>query len=251
MRPRERQLQITDMVRAQGRVSVDEFVDVFQTSAETIRRDLTCLADKGKIQKVHGGAVSSRNFGEGPFAQRMHLNEQAKREIAQKARSLISPGDTLFIDTGSTTLVFAEELAEIDDLIIVTNSAEIAKVMSVANDSVQIYLLGGAYNGDNRQTCGIFAVEQLAHFHGDLALLAIGAAGEAGAMDYSQDEAQIASAMIQRADRVAVMADASKFGRSAPFVVSAWDGIDMLICECTPESGLGLKLRQANVEVLC
>jgi len=251
MRPQERQLKITDMVRSQGRVSVDELTEVFRASAETIRRDLTFLTAKGKIQKVHGGAVLSRHFGEGPFAQRMHLNEQAKREIAQKARGLISPGNTLFIDTGSTTLVFALELAEIDDLTIVTNSAEIAKVMSTANSSAQIYLLGGAYNGDNRQTCGIFAVEQLAHFHGDLALLAVGAAGDAGAMDYSQDEAQIASAMIRRADRVAVLADASKFGCSAPFVVSPWESIDMLVCERVPDSGLSNLLQQSNVEVLC
>ena len=251
MRPQERQLQITELVRSRGRISVDELVGVFQTSAETIRRDLSHLAANAKIQKVHGGAVANRNIGEGRFAQRMHLNEQAKREIAQKARKIISPGDTLFIDTGSTTLIFAEELAEIDGLTIVTNSAEIAKVLSAANDSVQVYLLGGAYNGDNRQTSGVFAVEQLAYFHGDLAFLTIAAAGEAGAMDFSQDEAQIATAMIRRADRVVIMADASKFGGTAPFVVSPWDDIDMLVCERAPDSGLSNLLRQSNVEVSC
>ena len=91
MRPRDRQFRIIDMVRTQGKVTVDELVATCAASAETIRRDLTLLAANGKIQKVHGGAMPTRDFGEGPFAQRVQQNGAAKRLIAQKARQLVSP----------------------------------------------------------------------------------------------------------------------------------------------------------------
>ena len=174
MHPRDRQSRITDMVRSQGKVSVDQLVETFHTSAETIRRDLTFLAANGKIQKIHGGAIALRNFGEGPFAQRMLLNSQAKRLIAQQVRRLVSPGDSLLIDTGSTTLAIAEELTTIDDLTVITNSAEIARIITSANKTVQMFLLGGNYIGDNRQTCGTMAIKQLEGFHCNIALLTAG-----------------------------------------------------------------------------
>ena len=157
MRPRDRQLRITDMVRSQGKVSVDELVETFHTSAETISRDLTFLAANGKIQKIHGGAIPLRTFGEGPFAQRMQLNSQAKRLIAQQVRQLVSPGDSLFIDTGSTTLEVAEELTTIDDLTVITNSSRNCQVITSANKTVQCFYSAVIIIGDNRQTCGTMA----------------------------------------------------------------------------------------------
>ena len=239
------------MVRTQGKVTVDELVATCAASAETIRRDLTLLAANGKIQKVHGGAMPTRDFGEGPFAQRMQQNGAAKRLIAQKARQLVSPGDTLLIDTGSTTLVIAEELAGIDDLTVVTNSTAIAKTISSANKAAQIYLLGGTYNEDNRQTCCSMALNQLDSFHGNLAILTVGAiAADIGAMDYSCNEAEIASAMIARSDKVILLVDSSKFDRVAPFVVASFDKIDALVCERSPQGALADSLKAAQVEMI-
>jgi DeoR family glycerol-3-phosphate regulon repressor len=252
MRPRDRQFRIIDLVRTQGKVTVDELAESCAASAETIRRDLTLLAANGKIQKIHGGAIPTRDFGEGPFAQRMQRNGQAKRLIAQKARQLVSPGDTLLIDTGSTTLIIAEELAGIDDLTVVTNSTAIAWTISSANKTVQMYLLGGTYNEDNRQTCGRMALNQLDSFHGNLAIITVGAiAAGIGAMDYNCDEAEIASAMIAHTDKVILLVDSSKFDRVAPFVVASFDRIDSLVCERTPEGALADSLNAAQVEIIC
>jgi len=239
------------MVRSQGKVTVDELVESCAASAETIRRDLTLLAANGKIQKIHGGAIPTRDFGEGLFAQRMQQNGQAKRLIAQKARQLVSPGDTLLIDTGSTTLVIAEELAGIDDLTVVTNSTAIARAISSANKTTQMYLLGGTYNEDNRQTCGRMALNQLDGFHGNLAIVTVGAiAAGIGAMDYNCDEAEIASAMIARTDKVILLVDSSKFDRVAPFVVASFDRIDVLVSEKAPQGALADSLSTARVEMI-
>ena len=252
MRPRDRQSRITDMVRSQGKVSVDQLVEAFHASAETIRRDLTFLAANGKIQKIHGGAIALRNFGEGPFAQRMLLNNQAKRLIAQQVRRLVSPGDSLFIDTGSTTLAIAEELITIDDLTVITNSAEIARIITSANETVQMFLLGGNYIGDNRQTCGTMAVKQLEGFHCNITLLTAGAiAAGGGVMDFSHDEAQIASAMIEHSDKALLMVDSSKFDQVAPFVVAPFDRIHTLVSDQAPRGTLARALDGAQVEVIC
>jgi DeoR/GlpR family transcriptional regulator of sugar metabolism len=252
MRPRDRQFRIIDLVRSQGKVTVGELVRTFAASAETIRRDLTHLATTGKIQKVHGGAVPLRDFGEGDFAQRMQLNGQAKRSIAQQARHLVSPGDTLFIDTGSTTLAMAEELTTIDDLTVITNSTAIARMISSANKTTRMYLLGGAYNENNRQTCGEMALNQLRSFHSNLTILTVGAlAAGVGAMDYNAAEAELAVAMIERTDKVITLVDSSKFDRVAPFVVASFEQIDCLVCDRVPGIELANSLNQAQVEVIC
>jgi len=252
MRPRDRQSRITDMVLSQGKVSVDQLVETFRISAETIRRDLTFLAANGKIQKIHGGAIAVRNFGEGPFAQRMLLNSQAKRLIAQQVKRLVSPGDSLFIDTGSTTLAIAEELTTIDDLTVITNSAEVARVITSANRTVQMFLLGGSYTGDNRQTCGAMAIKQLEGFHCNIALLTAAAiAAGTGVMDFSHDEAQMASAMIEHSDKVLLAVDASKFDRVAPFVVAPFNRVDTLVSDQVPGGALARALDGAQVEVIC
>ena len=251
MRPRDRQLRIIDLVRTQGKVSVDELVREFSSSAETIRRDLTMLSANGKIKKIHGGALPLRDFGEGAFAQRMLQNAEAKRLIADKARQLVSPGDSLFIDTGSTTLVMAEALATIDELTVITNSTAIARIIGSANETTRIYLLGGSYNEDNRQTCGAMALNQLDGFHGNLAIVTVGAvSANGGVMDYSFDEMTIASAMIARSERVVILADASKFDLVAPFVVASFEQIDVLVSDRKPQGELAERLGQTDVEVL-
>ena len=251
MRPQQRQRQIIDLVHSEGKVSVERLAREFAISAETIRRDLTSLAAGGKIRKIHGGAMPLRLLGEDAFAKRMQANVEAKRQIAGKARQLLSPGATIFIDTGSTTVVMAETLATTDDLTIITNSTSIAHIAGSTNESNRVYLLGGAYNEDNRQTCGSVALEQLQGFHADLALLTVGAIGaDNGVMDYNFDEAGIARAMISLAERVIVLADASKFDRSAPFVVASFERIDTLVCDRPPAGMLAQRLEQAGVAVL-
>ncbi len=155
---------IFDIIRQEGGISVDKLVEEFNSSAETIRRDLNKLSKAGKIQKIHGGAMLPGPLGEGPYQQRIGENVKAKRLVAQKACALISPGDTIFIDTGSSTLSFAEEIIRVNDLTVVTNSAEIARVISSSASGARVYLLGGEYNADNHETTGAMAIAQLEYF---------------------------------------------------------------------------------------
>lgn len=250
MRPRERQSHIADLVREQGRVSVETLSQRFRASVETIRRDLAVLAAEGVIAKVHGAATVPR-AGEDTFHQRMGQHTAAKRHIAGRARQLVSAGDTLFIDTGTTTLLLAEELVGIEDLTVITNSVEIARVLGSGSQPATVYLVGGAYNADNRQTHGMMAMSQLGLFRGTRAMLAIGTVDAvAGAMDYNVEEAQVARAMIEHSQSAVILADSSKFNRVAPFAVGPLGRFDALVCECEPAATLRRALDQNNVEVV-
>lgn len=250
MKPKHRQAQISELVSKTGEASVDALASRFSVSAETIRRDLGRLAKDGVIQKVHGGARRSPLLAEGSFLERMAENAAAKAEIARKLVPLIAPGDTLFIDTGSTTLACAQELASVPGLTVITNSVRVARTLSGGSGEARVFLLGGEYRADNAQTIGPSAIEQIQGYQADHALITVAAFDTSvGAMDADLEEAQVARAMIQCSRRLVVVADATKFGRKAAFRVSRLDDIDILITDRAPSPALAAALEKSHVEL--
>lgn len=250
MKPRDRQAKIAAIIGQEGQVSVDDLSVRFAVSAETIRRDLTQLAESGTVQKVHGGAKKPRLHAEASFLERVGEDAEAKQEIGRKLRDLLGPGDTLFIDTGSTTLAGASAIAEIGNLTVVTNSTEIARTIAQAPSDNAVFLVGGRYGADNAETFGPMAISQISSFRADSAILTVAAIdAEAGVMDADIEEAQVARAMVENAQQVIVVASARKFGRRAAFRVCDLDAIDILVTDRTPDAGLAAALALAGVEV--
>jgi DeoR family glycerol-3-phosphate regulon repressor len=250
MKPHERQHQIGEVVRREGEVSVDLLATRFDVSTETIRRDLSLLAESGRVLKVHGGARRPRLIAEGSFQERLGTAAEAKARIGRRLAEVVEPGETLFIDTGSTTLAAAETLAAIPELTIITNSCRLAERIARSSADATIHLLGGRYGADNAQTTGIAVIEQLQAFRADRAILTVAALDhEQGAMDASLDEAQIARAMIRNARMVTVLADAGKFGRHAAYAVCATEDIDLIISDGQLEKAHREALRNRGVEL--
>ena len=247
----KRQMKIIDTLRKHKRATVGELARMFNISRETIRRDLTQLANTGKIQKIHGGAILPRVFGEGSFQQRMSDNADAKARIASQAAELFTAGETLFIDTGSTTLYFAEKLSEISGLTIVTNSTEIARIISSSGTGNRTFLLGGEYSDDNHQTVGTLVASQVRSFRAHHAVLTVGALDvRSGAMDFNIEEAQVAHAMIEQSKSVTILADSSKYNNLASFEVCPLSRIDRLVCDLAPPNAMAEALREAGVEIV-
>jgi len=252
MNPGIRQTKIVNLIRERNSVAVDELAGMLKISKETVRRDLSVLARLGKIQKFHGGASLPVISGEGLFRDRMSENSVAKATIAERAVKLIAPGETVLIDTGSTTLYFAEQLAEVPGLTVVTNSAEIARIASPGDSHSKAFLLGGEFNADNRQTVGSIAVQQIRTFRAHHAVLTITALDlRTGIMDFSIEEAQVAKAMIEQAESVTILVDSSKFGRIASFEVCGFDRVNNLVCEKLPSEKIQKALAKAGVAVFC
>lgn len=252
MKPKDRQARILEIVGRDGAASIETLADTFQVSIETIRRDLSDLASTGALHKVRGGARRIKLATEGSFEERRFEHAEAKAAIARTLADVIEPGDTIFIDTGTTTLACAEELNRREGLTVITNSFYIAQRLGAPNGRHQVHVLGGAWHGDNAETAGPLAIEQIDRFQADHAILGIAAIdAEAGAMDADFDEAQIARAMIGRARHVIVLAHGQKFGRRAAFRVCRLDKIDMLVSNRMPDGALAAALAAAAVEIRC
>ena len=164
MKPHERQRLIAEMILKEGEVSVEGLADRFDVSPETIRRDLAQLDESGRVHKVHGGARRPRLMVEGSYSERLGTESAAKTRIGRVLAGVVEPGETLFVDTGSTTLAAAEPLAAIPGLTVITNSCRLAERLSQAGSDAAVYLLGGRYRGDDAETTGPATVDRAIAF---------------------------------------------------------------------------------------
>lgn len=219
MTPSARRDAILHKARSGQKLEVEALALQFAASRETIRRDLAKLDGQGLLRRVHGGATATgRAVDEGPFHDRMRQQVAAKRAIARHVASGLMPGDSLFIDTGSTTLILAEEIAQRKGLIIITNSADIAALCEKGEGN-RVLLIGGEFRAAGRETVGPLAVAQIAQLRAARAILTVAAVSERGIFDVDPQEAEVARAMVAQADEVTVLADASKMGRTGVFEV--------------------------------
>lgn len=251
MKPKHRQERITEIVSEHGKASVEMLAETLGASRETVRRDLTQLSELGVIRKVHGGAVKQRASKEDHFDDRMKKNQEAKLQIGMAAAALFEEGDSLFIDTGSTTLYFAKALSERSGLTIITNSHRVADIISMGSGSNEVYLLGGRYACENDQVVGPITIEQIKRFNADHAVLTVGAVDDNGRFtDFNAEEAYVARAMLKYARNTTILVDGSKFGRTALFEVCDATPVARIVTEVAPPMHILNVLATASVEVL-
>nr|WP_058909866.1 DeoR/GlpR family DNA-binding transcription regulator [Entomohabitans teleogrylli] len=245
----ERRAIILEMLKNSGQVFVNELADYFQVSQETIRRDLNKLEELRHIRKVHGGAVSSQFGFELAFNQRARLAEEDKKAIARRAISLIKPGDSLFIDFGTTTLEFARQLVGINDLMVITNSPMVANIFH-ENSTTEVILIGGQFSNSKLECVGAIALQNISAFYADYAVIGAGAVSpQSGIMDQDIDEAAIARQMIQQSRQTIVLADGHKLDSRATALVCDWKSVHFLVTT-DPEQRLGQLTFPAHVTVL-
>lgn len=233
-------------------MTVEDLADRLDVSRETIRRDLAKMDADGRLRKFHGGARAAGSSieateNEGPFATRMAENFDAKKKIAVAASRLLKPEDSVFIDTGSTTVAFADELAKVSSLLIITNSPRIAAA-AANNPSHKVFLIGGAYGADAGESLGPLALEQIAKFRVKYAIITVGALDANSLMDFDLQEAEVAKAMIDRADKLIVLADHTKLEKKAVFEVAPITAIDYLVTDRPPSPHVAAYLSAANIE---
>ncbi|MBA2557712.1 MAG: DeoR/GlpR transcriptional regulator [Chloroflexi bacterium] len=260
MKPCERHEQILSLLAMdeEGRLDVAELADALEMSRETIRRDLTKLSGQGLLKKVHGGAVRfqraqedafTQRAQEDAFTQRLSVNWAEKTAIGREAAGLLEHGDSLFIDAGSTTMLFAQQL-DVSGLTIITNCLAVAQEQWSSSRSNSVYLLGGTYSGEVGQTLGPMVLEQVQRFHADHAFLGIGGLSLDGVCtDFSLDEAHVARAAVEQARVVTVLIDSMKVGQTALVEVCRLDLVDRIVTDKPLPSPLSEHVARAGVEV--
>ena len=244
-----RQLAIIAQIRSQGTATVAELAVGLDVSEETIRRDAKVLEIKGEVLKLHGSLALPHLAGEAPFERRLRENSEAKRAIAKRAVQFVEDGDSLMIDTGTTTSIFAQELRVKRNLTIVTNSSDIARTLATVNGNT-VYMAGGELKGDNGAAFGPTAVAFFSKFRVKHAFISIGAINATdGPMDADLAESELAYMAISRADHRVILSDSSKFGKSALVKMCEFSEVNRLITDATPDATLSRALDAAGVTI--
>lgn len=254
--PAGRKAQLAAYVAETGQVTVGELAERFGVSIDTVRRDLDQLSADGVLVRTYGGAVSLSTIARTDRAvdQRLTLQEQEKEKIAALAATLVQDGSTIMINGGTTTLALARNLRQHRDLTVATNNLLIPGALppTAVRD---IYVFGGAVRAQTLATIGPVSFRANGgaelDISCDLALIGVGAVdAEAGYTTSNLAEAAMMREMISRAARVAILADASKFGRRLFAQVSELASADYLVTDATPPAGLRDALAAGEVELI-
>jgi len=229
----DRHQRIRALLATVGRATTDRIATDLGVSRETVRRDVLALEARGELRRVHGG-VAAIAEAEPPIAVRARVRLAEKTRIAQAAARLVSPGQTLFLDVGSTVSILARELATLSGLTIVTNSFEVATIIggSPGERSNRVIVLGGELGQTMPATFGSTTVAEIQRWQADVALLSpVGIDHRYGATSFDIEEANVARAMAAAAKRVLILADHSKIGQTSRVAYCAPDRIDGLITD--------------------
>ncbi|CTQ43616.1 MULTISPECIES: DeoR/GlpR family DNA-binding transcription regulator [Stappiaceae] len=246
---KERHRLILSMLSASQQVSANDLAQMLNVSRETVRRDLLDLEESGQVSRVHGGAVLPEPRSEEPFRQRMTTQIRAKSEIARKAAGLIQPGQTILVDAGTTTALFARELAKLSDLSVITNSIDIATTLQGAGKDV--LLLGGRMAADVPSTVGELTLSEIRRFRVDLCFSApVGVHPVKGAFFYDLQEAEISKAMAAQAQQTVILADQSKLGKTSRVQALEAGEIGRLVTNRAATEEQVAAFRQAAIDVM-
>lgn len=208
-----RRKAILEYLRHNGQVRISQLSALLGATPVTIRSDLTALEREGYLERTYGGAVQSlKSYYNLDFDRRTQENLPEKRAIAAFASDLVRDGDTILINSGTTTALTAVALKKHRNINVVTNSLQVAVALS-STPTFRVILLGGEVNAQYAFVYGEDARLQLARYKADWAILSVdGVCVNAGLTTYHAEESVIDQIMMERAARTMIVADSAKLG---------------------------------------
>lgn len=234
----QRKKLILERLARDGQVIAKDLAAQWQTSEDTIRRDLRELAQAGRLQRVHGGALPA-SAAVGDLALRATLSTDEKAALGRHGAALIRPGQLVILDGGTTALQVARHLAPDLRATIVTHSPNVA-VAAAAQPHVEIIMLGGRLFRHSMVNVGAAVIEAAARLRADLYLMGVtGVHPQAGLSTGDAEEAAVKLALHQRAAETVVLASSEKLLAASPFVIAPLAALSTLVVPAgTPEKTL-------------
>jgi DeoR/GlpR family transcriptional regulator of sugar metabolism len=209
-----RRSRLLEMVRERGFAALPDLAELLSVSESTVRRDLEALEDSGQAKRTHGGVFYTGASPKLPhFDQLQPANWDRKRAIARKAAELVSDGDTVLLDGGTTTYEVARLLVG-RPLQIVTNSLPTANLFA-SNTNTDLVLLGGYVYPRTGVSLGPYANEMLARLNVRRLVMSVAGINERGFYNSNLLLVETERAMIEAAEEVIVVADSTKFGHQS------------------------------------
>jgi len=246
----ERRRTILEMLHHDGRVLVAELAQRFQTSQVTIRKDLDILHLRGLIHRTHGGALPARQgvLEDPTLREKEKLQRKEKLAIAAAAARLVSEGQVIILDSGTTTTEIARALRNFKNLTIVTNAVNIAA--ELANSSVEVILTGGTVRKNSFSLVGPIAEETLRSLSADILFLGVdGFDVKHGLSTPNLQEAKVNRVMVEIAKRTVATCDSSKFGRRSLSLIVETTALHQVITDRGISKADMQALKKAGIEV--
>ncbi len=226
-----RQKEILELARKEGKVTVDGLAKLYDVTVQTIRRDLSELAESQRLERVHGGAVVPSGVVNIVYQERRRLNESGKKAIAEICANAIPDGASVFMNIGTSTEAVAREMLDHENLLVVTNNLNIANILA-ANQSCQIILAGGVLRRTDGGLVGGLTSEMVQQFKFDFSVLGCSAIDADGdLLDFDGQEVLVSRTAIQRSRKVMVVADNLKFKRKAPLTICSLKDVAVLFTD--------------------
>lgn len=245
-----RQLEIVEWLRIRGRATVEDLATHFIVTPQTIRRDLTDLSRAQIVVRVHGGAMVSSGVVNLSYEARKMIAGEHKKRIGEIAATLIPDHSTVFINIGTTTEEVARALNGHRGLLVITNNLHVAADL-YRNEGINVFVLGGSVRQADGGIVGSQVVNMIGQFRADLAIIGTSAIDTDGTLlDYDSFEVEASRAIIEHARKVILVADSSKFARSAPVRVAHLSEIDMFVTDRLPSAAVADLCRIHKVEVI-
>jgi DeoR family transcriptional regulator of aga operon len=247
----ERRAQILQQVRSAGRVKVNELAAYFSISAVTIRNDLNELHQRGLVLRSHGGAVIPDTIHrESPVDERLKAHAAEKRRIGALAATIINDGETIILDSGTTTLEIARQIKNKQGLQVITNGVNIAAELLDAPD-VQLFIVGGTVRRESASISGRFTEEMLAEFSADKMFLSgAGCDIDFGVSGGNLEETMVNRAMLSISREIILVADSSKFSRRSMARIAPFSEIDIVISDSGLPEEAQVRLRALGCSLM-
>jgi DeoR/GlpR family transcriptional regulator of sugar metabolism len=238
------------LIRERGVIRIEDLCRQLKVSPATMRRDLDQLEQGGAIRRVHGGAVSVESRLEEPmFADKASLAVREKRRIAEAALTFIEPGDTIYLDGGSTVLELARLLRDRTNLTVVTNSLRAAHELS--GRGPRLILIGGELRRLSQTMVGPLTRLVLHELHLDKAFMGtIGFSAKEGLTTTDPSEAFTKEVVMGQARQVIVLADSSKAGKVSFASAGHWDDVHVLITDKPVDKDLSKQLVKNGIKLV-
>lgn len=232
MFPKQRQSYIADYIKKKVSVRVDELSSLLEVSEITIRRDLADLEKKGILERTHGGAVSTELLKqEVLYTEKFEIHADLKASIAEEADRLVEDGDTVLVNSGSTTLQVLMRLIKRKNLTIITNNAAVMRLQDAV--SAKVLVTGGELRQSSRTLVGSFAANNLRQINANKAIIGVdGLSVKSGLTSPVIEEAETTQVMLDSVQgQVILVADHSKIGRISNYKIAPLNTADTLVTD--------------------
>lgn len=229
-----RHSKILELARENGKVTVDGLATTFDVTLQTIRRDLSDLAQQGRLERVHGGAILPSGLRNIRYEDRRRLNDDAKTRIGLKCAKEIKNGSSIFLGIGTTCEAVARALVHHEGLLVMTNNLNAVPILS-ANATNRILVTGGTLRHADAGLIGAAAAASARQLKFDLAVIGCSALDQVGDLfDYDLDEVIVSQTVIENSSATALVADGSKFTRTAPARIARLSDLTKFITDQPP-----------------